>query len=72
MAGRSPVTTPLEDLRRLQEAARLAHREDEHVGPVHSAFLEFGPYRWLVVPLGGLAFAAFVFVVGLLVGLQQP
>lgn len=38
-------------------------------GPVQGAFLECGPYRWLVVPLGGLAFAVFVFVVGLLVGL---
>lgn len=33
-----------------------------------AVFGEFGPLRWLVVPLAALAFAAVVFAVGFLAG----
>lgn len=70
MPGRELNPTPSADLRGLVEAARLAHAWDPHYVDTRpsAVFREFGRWRWLVVPLVGLAIAGFVWVVSALAG----
>lgn len=69
MGARSPhVSTPTEDLRRLHQAARMAHGWDPYATDTRltAVFREFGRYRWLIVPLAALVFAVFVWAIAAL------
>lgn len=70
MGARSPYTpTPTCDLEAFIAARDLAHRGRREPGPVRAAFLEWGRFRWLIVPLAALGFAALVAFVASLPGI---
>lgn len=68
--ARTPYDHASADLRRLHTAARLAHGWDPQTErtDIAGVFALFGPYRWLVVPLAGVAGALVVVFVGFLAG----
>lgn len=54
---------PRRDIEALVLAGQMAHRTHTADTGIPAAFREFGRYRWLVVPLAGVAVALFVWAV---------
>lgn len=62
---------PRRDIEALVLAGQMAHRTHTADTGIPAVFREFGPLRWITVPLAGVAVAAFVWAVGIVVGGMQ-